>query len=80
MLENAVEKENLKVKEFEKVMSSKRSCDNCEKVSEVSCDLSNQKESFHSTEDVPSTSQCRSCDYESDNSNDFNTHIKIKHA
>ena len=76
MLENVVETEKLKVNEI----LCYKSCDKCEKSSEVNCETNIQKEKFHGTEDAPSTSKCGSCDYQSDDENDMNTHVKIKHA
>ena len=75
MLENVVETERGKVKELEKNIL--QACDKCENVGEFNSELCLQKEKLHT--DVPSTSKCGSCEFESPNANDMNTHSQIKH-
>ena len=75
-----VETERLKVKQLENNIICNKSWDQCENNSLVNCDVNIQKEKTHDTEDAPSTSKCGSCDYESDNEDDVNQHVKIKHA
>ena len=78
MLENVVETERGKVKELEKDIQNKRTCEKCENVPKCIAEFNFPKAEL--PKDVPSTSKCGSCDFESENANDVNTHSNIKHA
>ena len=80
MLENVLETEMLKVKQLENDIICKRSCYKCENTSEANFELNIQKEKLHGTGDAPTTSKCGACEYESDDENDLNKHVKINHG
>ena len=68
MLENVVETKGLKVLELENNVK-KISCDQCKYVFET-------KDNFNNLNDVPTTSKCGSCDFESDDERDVKIHTK----
>ena len=80
MLENVIETEHGKVRELEKDIMQKRSCDKCENVSECNGELLTHNETPYKKEDVSSTSKCGTCDYASESANDVNAQNQIKHA
>ena len=71
----------MKVRQIENDIKCKRSCDKLSKnTSEANFEVNIQKEKLHGTGDAPTTSKCGSCEYESDDENDLNKHVKINHG
>ena len=82
MLENVVANHVQTICELEnKVikLSSKQSCDECENVLKTKSSSQEQEFRLHEAENIPSTSKCGSCEYESDDEKDMSQHITLKH-
>ena len=82
MLQNVVETKSKEVSYLEtkmKDLNLNKACEKCENVRETTSDFSDHKGKFHGEEDVPSTSKCGSCDFESVSKNDIDLHMKTNH-
>ena len=71
MLENVVNSKEKQISELESKVT-KISCENCERNFGTTKDLTDPN-------DIPSTSKCGLCEYESENENDMNIHVKTEH-
>jgi hypothetical protein len=89
MLQNVVATKSKKVSDLEatvKDLSRNKYCDKCEDTLGRKYSLNEHDDNKHDEEtmpttskSVPSTSKCGSCDFESDDAENLNVHVKSKH-
>ena len=70
----------MKVAEEAVSASSKSLCETCAKPLEPQKDLESHEQKMHDDENMPSSSKCGKCDYESEDDSDLNTHMKSDHG
>ena len=86
MLENVLETRDLKIHELEEEIQKHEEtsnincvCDMCTKGINPQKELKDPSSSITSDENLPSTSKCGTCEYESDNENDVIKHKETNH-
>ena len=60
-------------------LSLEQLCDQCGKCLKTESLLGEHLMENHEDENIPTTSKCKSCDYESDDEDEMNRHVNVKH-
>ena len=78
--EHTLKNKELEINLLNSKLSSVSNCENCEKNASVVKDIKAHMDPNHSEEDVPSTSKCGTCEYESDDEKDMRKYIFATHV
>ena len=82
MLQHVVVNKSQKVSELETLVDTltvNKPCEKCDDSPTTRDCLNEHDDKTHQDESVPSTSKCGSCDFESDDEENLNVHVKSKH-